>query len=70
MFVIIDWIKRSCMLSHLHAFFALAYLSGGEWDNWFIRNLGALTKEQTVLISSEETDNLASTFWMATAVNN
>ena len=37
---------------------------GGEVDNVFRNNLGAFTKKVSTLISSEETDDEPSTFWI------
>lgn len=42
---------------------------GGEWENSFIRNLGAKTKPPAKLISAGESDGEPSTFWMPTPVN-
>ena len=37
---------------------------GGEVDNVFRNNLGALTKKVSTLISNDETDDESSTFWI------
>ena len=37
---------------------------GGEVDNVFRNNLGALTKKVSTLISNDETDDEPSTFWI------
>jgi hypothetical protein len=37
---------------------------GGEVDNVFRNNLGAFTKKVSTLISSDETDDEPSTFWI------
>ena len=46
--------------------------SGGEWNNYFIRNLGALTKNVPaggMITSQAETDNQAATYWMTNVGN-
>ena len=37
---------------------------GGEVENVFRNNLGALTKKVSTLISNNETDDVPSTYWI------
>lgn len=42
---------------------------GGEWDNYFIGNLGSKQKKPSKIIRSGESDGQPTTFWMPTPVN-